>query len=99
LPKLRRLNLYQVTRIDDAAAAHLLGMKQLDTLDLSETRVSDALLDQLQTMKQLKLVMVDGTKATQAGVERFRKARPDCRILWSPKYKEVKSEEDVRLIG
>ena len=99
LPALRRLNLAQSTRIDDAAAQYFLDMNRLEILDLSQTAVTDAFLDRLEGMKQLRLLMVDGTKVTPERVERFRKARPDCRILWSPPYKEVKSEEDVRLTG
>jgi len=99
MSKLRRLNLWQCSRIDDKAAQHLLGMKSLETLDLGDTAVTDALLDQLIGMKSLKLLLVGGTKITPARVEQFRKARPDCRIVWTPKYKEVKSEEDTRLTG
>jgi hypothetical protein len=68
-------------------------------LDLSDTNVTDALLDQLAGMKQLKTLFVAGAKVSQERVERFRKSRPDCRVVWAPKYKEVKSEEDTRLIG
>ena len=49
--------------------------------------------------KSLKLLLVGGTRITPARVEQFRKTRPDCRVVWAPKYKEVKSEEDTRLIG
>jgi len=44
-------------------------------------------------MKQLKLLFLAGAKVTAEGVERFRKARPDCRVVWAPKYKEVKSRK------
>jgi hypothetical protein len=50
-------------------------------------------------MKQLKALFLAGAKVTPERVKLFRKARPDCRVEWSPKYKEVKSEEDTRLIG
>jgi Leucine-rich repeat (LRR) protein len=99
LPKLRRLSLWQSVRIDDKAAQHLLAMKSLEVVDLGDTSVTDAMLDQLEGMKTLKRLFVGGTKVTPARVEQFRKARPDCRVIWSPKYKEVKSEEDTRLIG
>ena len=49
-------------------------------------------------MTSLKKLFVGG-RVTPARVERFRKARPDCRVIWTPKYKEVKSEEDTRLTG
>jgi internalin A len=99
LPKLRRLNLWQSTRIDDAAARYVVEMKRLEILDLAETIVTDAILDPLEKMTQLKMLFLDGTKVTPGRVERFRKARPDCRVHWTPKYKEVKSEEDTRLTG
>jgi Leucine-rich repeat (LRR) protein len=99
LPKLRRVSLWHSVRVDDKAAQYLLRMKTLEVLDLSDTNVTDALLDQLAGMKQLKTLFVAGAKVTQERVERFRKARPDCRVVWAPKYKEVKSEEDTRLIG
>jgi hypothetical protein len=99
LPKLRRVSLWHSARIDDKSAQYLLRMKTLEVLDLSDTNVTDALLDQLAGMKQLKTLFIAGAKVSQERVERFRKARPDCRVMWSPKYKEVKSEEDTRLIG
>jgi hypothetical protein len=99
MTKLQRLNLWQCDRIDDRAAEHLMKMNGLEVLDVGDTAVTDKLLDDLTGMKSLKLLMVGGSKITPARVEQFRKARPDCRIVWAPKYKEVKSEEDTRLIG
>lgn len=99
LPKLRRVSLWRSVRVDDKAAEYLTRMKTLEVLDLSDTSVTDKLLDQLVGMKPLKTLVVAGAKVTPAGVERFRKARPDCRVVWAPKYKEVTSEEDTRLIG
>ena len=99
MTRLQRLNLWQCARIDDKAGQLLLKMNSLEILDLGDTAVSDRLLNDLARMKSLKLLLVGGTRITPAGVEQFRKARPDCRIVWAPKYKEVKSEEDTRLIG
>jgi Leucine-rich repeat (LRR) protein len=99
MTNLQRLNLWQCTRIDDKAAQQLLKMNSLEILDVGDTAVSDKLLDELAGMRSLKLLLVGGTRITPARVEQFRKARPDCRIVWAPKYKEVKSEEDTRLIG
>jgi hypothetical protein len=98
-PKLRRLNLWQCARIDDKAAQYLLQIRSLETLDLGDTAVTDAILDHLEGMKQLKTLFVGGPGVTLERVERFRKARPDCRVVWTPKYKEVQSEEDTRLTG
>lgn len=99
MTNLQRLNLWQCARIDDKAAQHLLKMNSLEILDLGDTAVTDKLLDDLAGMKSLKLLLVEGTRITPERVEQFRKARPDCRVVWAPKYKEVKSEEDTRLIG
>jgi hypothetical protein len=99
LPKLRRLSLWRSPRIDDKAAQYLARMKNLEILDVGDTSVTDKLLDQVEGMKQLKALFLAGAKVTPERVERFKKSRPDCRVLWSPKYKEVKSEEDTRLIG
>jgi hypothetical protein len=90
---------WQSDRIDDKAGEFLLRLRNLEALDLSDTRITDALLDQLSTLDQLKLLVVAGTKVTPAGLERFRKARPACKLIYAPAYKEVKSEEDTRLIG
>lgn len=99
LPKLQRLNLWQSVRIDDLAVTELAAMKSLAILDLGDTSITDDSLTKLQKMPALKTVFVGGTNVTPQAVERFRKARPDCRIIWSPKYKDVKSEEDTRLTG
>jgi Leucine-rich repeat (LRR) protein len=99
LPKLRRLSLWENARIDDRALQPLLALKNVDTLDLGDTSIGDAVLAGLEGMKSLKMLMVNGTKVTPAAIEHFRKARPDCRLMWAPKYKEYKSEEDTRLTG
>jgi Leucine-rich repeat (LRR) protein len=99
LPKLRRLNLWQSSRVDDKAAQYLSRMETLEVLDLSETKVTDALLDQLGRLKRLKLLIVAGTKITPERAKLFREAHPDCKVIWTPAYKEVQSEEDTRLIG
>ena len=70
------------------------SLASLTELSLNGTGVSDA---GLEGMRQLKTLFIAGAKVTPERIERFRKARPGC--LWSPKYKEVKSEEDTRLIG
>jgi len=95
MTKLRRLNLWGCERVDDKAVESL---GPLEILDLSDTGVTDKALDRLEAMTSLKKLFVGG-RVTPARVERFRKARPDCRVIWMPKYKEVKSEEDTRLTG
>lgn len=99
LTKLRRLSLWRAERIDDKAAAALAAIPRLEILDLAETAVTGAILDRLVKIATLRTLYVSGPGVTQEQVERFRKARPDCRIIWTPKFKEVKSEEDTRLTG
>jgi Leucine-rich repeat (LRR) protein len=96
MPKLRKLNLWQSTRIDDRAIQYV---KSVEELDLGDTQITDAALTELQGSKRLKVLAVSGTKVTNEGMQKFRKARPDVRLLWSPKFKDVKSEEDTRLTG
>lgn len=97
--KLRRLSLWGSGRIDDQAAEVLAGMRSLETVDLGDTAVTDRALDRLEGARQIKVLMVSGTKVTRERVEAFRKARPDCKVMWGPRFKEVKSEEDTRLTG
>lgn len=99
LPKLKRLNLWLSPRIDDKAVRHLVAMKTVEWLNLADTSITDASLDQLAAARSLKVLIVAGSKVTPEGVEKLRKARPDCRVIWAPQYKQVQSEEDVRLIG
>lgn len=99
LPHLRRLNLWKSQRIGDGAAKYLLQMENLESLDLGETAVTDTLLERLKDLKSLKELFIGGTGTTQQAVESFRKARPDCRVTWWEKQKEVQSQEDTRLIG
>ena len=63
-------------------------VKTLEILDVSDTTVTGKFLDRLEGMKQLKALFIAGAKVTPERIERFRKARPDCRVVWSPKYKE-----------
>lgn len=99
LPHLSRLNLWKSQRIDDDATEYLLRMENLAALDLGATGVTDATLDQLKALSSLKELFIGNTETTQQGVESFRAARPDCRVTWWEKQKEVESQEDTRLIG
>jgi hypothetical protein len=99
LPKLGRLNLSECERIDDSAAEALLALKNVEILDLSGTAITDAVFERITAMSALKTVFVNSPNITPAAVERFRKARPNCRVIYTPKFKEVKSPEDTRLTG
>jgi Leucine-rich repeat (LRR) protein len=99
LPQLRRLSLYESVRIDDGAAERLIALKNLEILDLTGTSITDASLERIATMAKLKTVFLSSPKVTPAAVERFRNARPDCRVIHTPKFKDVTSPEDTRLTG
>ena len=69
-------------------------MPAIETLELTETGVTDQTLDALVQVKTLKDVYVGGPAVTEARVEAFRAARPDCRITWWGKPLEPKKEEE-----
>ena len=96
LPHLARLNLWKSERVDDKAAAHFAAMPAIETLELTETGITDKTLDALEQVKTLKDVYVGGTAVSEARVEAFRAARPDCRITWweKPTYPEKAAEEE-----
>jgi hypothetical protein len=77
----------------------LLALKNVEILDLSGTAITDAAFERITAMSALKTVFVNSPHITPAAVERFRKARPNCRVIYTPKLKEVKSPEDTRLTG
>jgi serine/threonine protein kinase/Leucine-rich repeat (LRR) protein len=68
--------------ISDAGLAHLKDCKSLTLLNLNETKVSDAVLAQLADCKELTEVQVLKTKLTAAGIDKLRKALPQCKIAW-----------------
>jgi hypothetical protein len=74
LPALRVLKLWKAEKIDDRGAAHFAAMKNLASLDLSETAVTDETLAQLGPATSLRKLFLGGTKATPEAVEQFRKA-------------------------
>jgi Leucine-rich repeat (LRR) protein len=94
LPKLARLNLWKSEKVDDKAAPHFAAMPAIETLELTETNITDATLNALERVKTLKDVYVGGTAVTEARVEAFRMARPDCRITWWEKPPEPEKKAD-----
>src|SRR5207245_60844 len=80
LPKLERLSLWRVKRIDDSAASHLAAMRHLAVLDLAETPVTDKTLAALQSNKTLRKLYLRGSEATTAGVDALRRASPQCEV-------------------
>jgi internalin A len=94
LPNLQRLSLWNVTGIDDAAAAPLETLHSLTSLDLANTAVGDATLARLGRLPNLRRLYVNETHVTAAAVAAFQAqhpqsvvssgARPAPRIPLSP---------------
>jgi len=94
LPHLARLNLWKAEKIDDKAAPQFAAMPAIETLELTETGITDETLDTLEQIKTLKDIYVGGTAVTEARVEAFRAARPECRITWWEKPPEPEKEQE-----
>ncbi len=85
LRSLRNLEFLDLSRtpVLPGALAALLDLPKLRELRLGlATKVDDTAIDTLIAMKQLKSLHLGGSKVTAEGVERFRKARPDCQVTW-----------------
>jgi hypothetical protein len=54
--------------VTDQTLEHLKGLKQLHTLDLSNTHVTDDGLRVLKELPRLKILFLNGTKVTDDGV-------------------------------
>jgi hypothetical protein len=76
------LSLWQAKRIDDIAMAALVAMKNLNTVDLSETAITDAGLEKLSGLPSLRSLYLTGSRVTEAAVEAFRRDHPECRVFW-----------------
>lgn len=76
LQDLRRLSLWNVKGIDDAAAPYLEALGRLTSLDLSNTAVGDDTLARLAKLANLRRLYVSETRVTAEGVAAFRKHHP-----------------------
>lgn len=61
------------SKISDAAAATLAGMKNLRRLNLANTGVTDAAADQIAALAGLEYLNLVGTKVTDAAMPKFEK--------------------------
>jgi internalin A len=82
LPELRRLSLWNVAGVDDAAAPHLQRLGALTSLDLSNTGIGDATLAGLAKLPSLRRLYVSETRVTPEGVAAFRTQHPACVVSW-----------------
>jgi Leucine-rich repeat (LRR) protein len=80
LNRLERLSLWQAKKIDDNAVAAIAALKNLKTLDVSETSIGDAGLEKLTL--SLTSLYLTGSRVTEAGVEAFGRTHPKCRVFW-----------------
>ena len=77
----RNLDLWHRACTDDDLR-HLRELPYVSNLDLEETHVTDAALVHLHGLHKMKTLKLRGTKVTAEGVERLRKALPDCKVRW-----------------
>lgn len=64
----------------DAGVTALEHMPKLEILSVRDSAVTDRSLETFQRMKALRCVHVGFTKVSEAGMKRFRQARPDVTI-------------------
>lgn len=88
LPELRELVVRNVPIEVDEAVQGIVAIKTLNRLVLSSSLVTDQELERLTALPNLTELDITFAKVTPAGVEKFQKARPKCKVLWS-QYKPV----------
>lgn len=79
---LRRLSLWNVKGIDDAAASSLEALTNLTSLDLSNTPVGDETLGRLARLPNLRRLYVSETNVTEKAVTAFRTGHPAIMVSW-----------------
>lgn len=85
LRSLRNLELLDLSRtpVLPAALSALRDLPKLRELRLGLTpRIDDSAVDTLIALKQVTTLHLGGSKITPEGIERLRKARPDCQVTW-----------------
>ena len=85
LRSLRNLELLDLSRtpVLPEALTALRDLPKLRELRLGlATKIDDSAIDTLISMKQLRSLHLGGSKVSAAGIERFRKERPDCQVTW-----------------
>src|SRR5207244_10129007 len=78
----RRRSLGNVKAIDDSAAPYLEALRNLTSLDLSNTAIGDDTLARLATSSDLQRLYVSETRITPEGLAAFRARRPATLVSW-----------------
>ena len=68
------------TKVTDAGLKHLAPFQKLTELHLSKTKVTDESFKELVALKSLETVFLSDTKVTDAGIAKFEKALPKCKV-------------------
>lgn len=105
LNKLRRLNFLkmQACGLTDSELVVLGNNPRLKKLILNRNLFTDEGLSQLEKVSKLHLVLIKHCpNLTEAGIEQFKKARPDCRVVVGQsifeKYAKKKMKPEVELL-
>jgi Leucine-rich repeat (LRR) protein len=79
---LRRLSLWNVKGMDDAAAAPLEALASLTSLDLSNTPIGNDTLRRLGGLPKLRRLYVSETNMTGDAVASFKAEHPETLVSW-----------------
>jgi hypothetical protein len=80
LPGLERLELGIMLPLQDGDLRHLAGLSGLRSLIIYSQQITDAGLEHLSVLARLEFLDVDYTSVSEDGVERLRRALPECYI-------------------
>ena len=69
------------TNTNDAGLEHLKRLSSLKHIILSDTPITDVGLEHLARLVQLQSLRIQGTNTSTAGVNKLRKALPNCQIV------------------
>jgi hypothetical protein len=71
--------------ITDNAIANLKGLSELKWLDLDDTNITDAGLEHVYSLQGLWSLSLRRTGVTSKGIDKLRRAIPNCRVFWEGK--------------
>ena len=82
LKRLATLRLGQCITVDDSAVPLLRTLPALQSLYLAGSGLTAQGLSELAAAPSLEQLSISGTKASEADIARFAKARPDVQVIW-----------------